>query len=255
MKKYHKIIFNCMAVIITLLLTATTVLAADKEYKLKDIDLTVTAPDDLIVFTRETTASNPNYDYIDKEALELTADMEQKNMYLYAIDKDSTYDITIIATRAPSSLEYYNNCTDEEIDTIMATNRRDLEAIPNLTVNSIDVYEQSDTKMIRYDVVNASESDGLNKVYIIEYDTVFQDFEYTIKLQSYGKEISDDTLRMFDYMVKNMSFSELSGSSVRTRIVNEALELFIGAAMFIAFLGIILFILNMSKKNKKKHVL
>ena len=230
------------------------VYAADKTYKLKDIDLTVTLPEDLVVFTRETTASNPNYDYIDKEALALTADMEQKNIYLYAIDKDNTFDITVIATKAGNSSEDYNNCSVEELDSIIRINREDLSEISYVTLKNSEVYEHPVTKMIHYSVENAHESNGLNTVYIEEYDAVYEGFEYSIKLQSYGKQADDSTLETFKQMVDTLDFSKLSGSSVRTRILHEVIELLIGGLMVIAFLGLILFIMSRGKKNKNKHV-
>lgn len=245
---------SILSAIFAILLT-TTVLAASTEYKLRDINLIATIPDEYKVITRETTASSPNYTFLEVDAIEFTADMEQRNLYLYAVDKDKSFDITISALKTVPGEEYYKDLSSNQLDEIIAHDKKMLTSTPNITVNDIKLFEHNQTPMIMYDVVNGTDTASTKDVYIVEYKTILADNFYSIKLQSFGKEITDEQKQQLKSIVSSLEFTELSGSSTQTRILKESLELLIGAAMVIAVLALIIFILNITKKNKNKHIL
>lgn len=232
----------------------TIIYAATSEYKLRDIDLIAKFPEELIVFTRESTDSNPNFDYLDVDAITLTADMEQKNMYLYAFNKKQTYDITIVSTKINNEDENYDSIPTEELEQILTIKKNNLvDNNSEVTILEADIYNHSTTPMIMFYTSNSSINDGLNTLYMLEFTTLHKDMTYSIKFQSYGKEFTIEEREMFEDIIDDLEFKPIKGSSTHARILAETVEFFIGFAMIVALLLLIIFIMNISKKNKKKH--
>lgn len=250
-----KILATGIAAITIAATLLSSVSAADKRYALKDVNLYVTVPDDYAVITRETTTSDSNYNYIDMDPMKMTADMEQRHLYLYAIpkDEDAKYDLSI--TALATNEESYTELSSDELDKVIAQSRKDLEATAFITVNSIKVHDQKQVPVLMYDVVNSSDSSGLEQVYMLEGAVVYNGIHYSIRLQSYGKEFDDSQKMMFTNLIDNLEFKEIKGTSTGARIFGEAIEMLIGTAITIVILGVILFVLTISKKNKKKHVI
>jgi len=240
---------------ISFLFAAVIVMAATSAYKLRDINLTVTLPPELVVFTRETTASDPNYDYLEKEALEFTADMEQKNIYLYAINKDKTYDITITATPYKQTdnefIDDYVNLSNEKLEEVRKKEASKLEASEGITVIDSYIYNDNKIPFIVYKILNNTDN---NTVYILEAYTLKEETNYFIRLQSYDKEITQEMADSFNEILKSSDFSKLKGSSTQYRILKEMIELLIGFAIVAAILMIIILILRARNNNKHHHI-
>lgn len=230
-------------------ISAISVYGATSKYKLYDIDLTVALPDDLYIVTRDMAASDPVYKNIDSDALSFTADMEQKNIYLYALAKNKSYDISITAVKADKE-KNFDQMTQEELKANLETEKREIEDTQKLIVNDMYISEVGDYSYYIYDLESA---DPNEKIYMLRSRMVFRNMSYIITLQTYNGELSDSLRKEFEDLYKSCDYTKLNASSKTIRMLNEARDLLIGTVLMLAILGVILIIARISRNNKKHH--
>ncbi len=244
-----------IATILTVFLLTTCVFADEIQYKstpIGEIDIDVYLPEQLIVFTRAVTDSNKNLELIDTTASKLISDMKSKNLYLYAVDSELTYDVSLQAKK--TKREDLKNLSKEDLNDIIDSKSTDLKETKNLLYESAEIVNHNDVTFINFKYKLLNEFDTENVVYISNYYTVYKGQEINFQLQSYKKVIEGDLLEQFNTSVQKTKFIELEGNTGKTGYLNGTLEMLISCGSIILVLGVILLLLKKNSKKKDNYI-
>ncbi|MBQ8730095.1 MAG: hypothetical protein IJY81_02770 [Lachnospiraceae bacterium] len=242
------------AMLLTLILTFALPLSvcADDNYKsypIGEVDIDVYLPEELVVFTRAVTDSNENLKLIDSTASKLISDMKSGNLYIYAVDKELSYDLTLKVTKSKSSTDLIDR-DEEEINKLIKNKTESYKETKNLLFTSADVVSHEDVKFINFKYSLLNEFDTTKTVYVSSYYTIYKGQEVNFQLQTYSKEASLDKEPIFANAMQKTRFVEVEGSTSSDGIVFGALEMLISCVIVIAFVGLILLLVRRSANKK-----
>lgn len=153
-------------------------------YELDELEISISIPNDHIVFTREISASDPNLNQygLTKESMESL--MKERNIYLNAWDRDVNYEI--IVTMTENSLSNFSEISDTVLSTL-ATTLEDQYKQYGITVIKSEIYQHSQAKFVKLYI---SQQNNGETVYGLQYYTVNDGKAINITMQSYSGSIS-----------------------------------------------------------------
>ena len=262
MNKLHNIIKKAVALISACAMIATSVIPAlaagnTSDYKLADINLQVSVPNDLVVFTRNVTSNNAYLDLVGTDDVEeLRSLMNTNNIYLEIIPKDVAYEILVSGKKADSSSKNFNELSDTELTALFNEYVSSCDNISNSSVTenvlSSQITKEGDVTYFEVDVKSVSNNSVT--VYLKKYYTVMMGQSITYSMQVNGKEVSDEQAAVLKDIVSTAQYKEIKKSIFDNSYMAEITSSVITVVVPIAILALVVFLVNKATHKTKKQI-
>lgn len=240
--------------IVFLLVTGVFISAASASanYDIGELYMSISIPDNYMVFTRDTNANDPNLAVIGMDKETLNKQFTESDIYLDAIEKDNSTQIIIVMSEDSSTRKIFdlNLCTDEE-KTEIAEEEQKLNAFQEAGVKytGYTFYKYGQANFICFDIARNTDENTLNSR---QYFTMINGQAISIIIYSSNGSISAEQEAVIKSAVDSISFSEVKKkpTGALTSVISWAIIIVIIAAAF----GIYRYITVKSKKKKQAAV-
>ena len=172
------------AIIILLSIPAVSI-AAQNEYKLPDVGITIVIPDGNYVLTRDISSSDPALTFYGMSKTDCLSFMEERNIYLNAVNSDVTKEIVVTMTE--NIISDLNLLPNSTIDTMLSS-LIDTYSQAGITIDSSDYYQHEQAKFIVFGI-HQNGTNGLT--YGKQYFTIYNYKAINVTFYSYDGPLSD----------------------------------------------------------------
>lgn len=231
--------------ILTTMSIAFTAFAADLQYNISAINLSITVPDGLNALTRNVSEGNPALSILDAKPEELMAVYQQKGIYLDLFPNDLTYEIVLVATKVQD--KDFEMLSEAELEDYKNTLLKDYETMENETLLSVSQYESNGTN---YLVTSSVFEDTAFSSHAVKYYTVKNGIGYHYILQTNQTELTAEHTKQIESLLSTAQYQHVKGSLWESPFFTTIFETLVGGGLSIALLLLIIFLLNRSTKKK-----
>ena len=176
---------SLLGAIIILLSIPVVSVAAQNEYKLPDVGITIVIPDGNYVLTRDISSSDPALTFFGMSKTDCLSFMEERNIYLNAVNSDVTKEIVVTMTE--NIISDLNLLPNSSIDTMLSS-LIDTYSQAGITIDSSDYYQHEQAKFIVFGI-HQNGTDGL--IYGKQYFTIYNYKAINVTFYSYDGPLSD----------------------------------------------------------------
>lgn len=201
-----------------LMLAGTAIAANTTTYALPELDMELSIPDELAVFTRELDASAPNLSKFGLDKDTLLDHMISSSIYLNAIDADASFEVTVTMTEV--ELPDFNLLSDIELSSMMSSLDSLYQEIGYSYLGS-EIYQNHQSKFVK---INFTQSLGDTTVYSLQYYTVRANKAINITLHSYTGEIASAQQALLHEIVDSAVFGTTSQLPQNNFVPTEPFE-------------------------------
>ena len=196
-------IFALMAVFAMLFVLALQTAALDDKYRFDDLKMSVRAPKDFYVITRESESSDPAFSALKLGYDETMIAFRNSDIYLRAYDPEQIYWISVIVTSTDES-KTINNYSD-----ISASARKDiLENLKNeASVESAVEVKHNDNIFFE---TGGKAAEGSRTLYIEQSNTVINGMQIDLVLQKYDEAILPEESKALTNMANSLEFDKIN---------------------------------------------
>lgn len=176
--------------------------ALDDKYRFDDLKMSVKAPKDFYVITRDSDSDDDAFEALGLDYGKTMDEFEESDIYLRAYDPDQKFFISLVVTVTDES-KTINNYSD-----ISATDRREiLDSIKS--EDSVDsAVEVKHNNNIFFDSEGETESDG-QPLYYQQSNTVINGMQIDLILQKADKSIQPDESKVLISMANSLEFDKI----------------------------------------------
>ena len=185
-----------------LLVSATAFASSGKTYQLAELGMSIDIPTEYVVFTRDITDNDPNLSAYGLCKSDLLSLMKSRNIYLNAWDKDVNFEI--IVTMIESKINDFNLMSDTVLNTL-ASSFKSAYIDRGITVEKYEIYQHDQAKFIK---VYINQPNGADKVYGLQYYTVYDNKAINVTMQSYSGKINSDKETILKSIVSTVHFDK-----------------------------------------------
>ncbi len=230
----------------------------DKSYNIKKIDIKLTIPSNLIVFTQDTSPDDTSFSNFGLDGYSLIESFKNSNIYLNAISNDDFYEIVVTmleydGSKKISDFRRYNayelRSFAKDMDSLAADYK-------NITFLNYELYEHSQAKFI---VFNIKQPDGYcGTAYGKQYFTIIGGRAINITLHSYNEAISTTQNNLIEEVVDSIEFGASykktvnTSSSLFSRVLYKVLVGTASGCIITAVITLYCFIKKSAKKASAK---
>lgn len=241
----------CVFVVLSLLvisLSSNATAATDDIYIIDELNMTISLPSNLVVFTRDFDESDPNIisSGIDVEYMRNL--FEKSPIYLNAISTEPLYEIVVTMTTYSGSSDIYdfNQYTDTDL-LGMAKELGSASQSSGITYIKTELNGRynDQAKFVKFLIKQPSQD---QTVYGVQYYTIINGKAINITLHSYTGSITSDMESTISKIVKNTTFEVINRDKPLPDIVIKTL----GAAIAGGIIGLIFVVFQRAKKKKEQ---
>lgn len=156
--------------------------AASTKYRLEDLELTLSIPDEYAVITRDTKESDSVFDELRLNAKELLSYFEENGIYLNAIIPDSSEEIVV--TMNPNQIDNISVLSDTVLSTVISGLQNEYDKY-GVSVVSHEIYEHDQVKYVKINYEDTKQS-----AYGLQYYTIINGKAMNFTIRSYVGSIS-----------------------------------------------------------------
>lgn len=191
-----------LMLIVLPLMSTVAFAASTKTYWLDDLGIAIDISSEYVVFTRDIADNDSNLSAYGLSKNELSDLMESGNIYLNAWDKDVNFEI--IVTMSDSRISDFNLIGDTVLNTL-ASSFEDEYANSGVTVEKHEIYQHDQAKFIK---IYINQPNGTDKVYGLQYYTVYDSKAINITMQSYSGKLDSDKEYILKSIVDTVHFNK-----------------------------------------------
>ena len=180
-----KRIINALLFVISLsvLLSTTAFAAENNKYHLDELGMSISIPDELAVFTRDTKANDPNLKLFGHTKESMLSIMESGSIYLNALDRNGEYEIVV--TMAQSPFEDFSLLSDTSLTALSSTFANTYEKAGATFIDS-EVYLRNGAKYLK---INSSQIKNGSTIYSSHFTTAHMGKLINITVHSNSGEV------------------------------------------------------------------
>lgn len=225
-------------------------------YKIADLNLQVSVPNELICFTQNVTSNNSYLELIGAEDVEeLRSMMKINNVYLEIIPQDVAYEILVNGKDAGSAVRI-NELSDEALNEafeqyVAASDQIENERVTE-HVTDAAVYTHNGVHYFVTDVTSVANNNVT--IYLRKYYTVMMDKIVTFTLQSNGQALTDEMSEYLLNIVHSAEYKTIRKSIFDNVYFTEILTTILSLLLPIGLLVIIAVLISRSKRKTKKQI-
>lgn len=254
-----------LIVVLTILMlfnTCINVLAKDKSYEIKEAGITLSIPEEWVVFERIVDEFDENLELINSSKEKLEEIFKERDIYLNAIMIPQNYEIVVNLNEFKASQEIFdfNTLSEKELsilcERILEENTQQQTAVLN---SGYEIYNHSQAKFIVLDIVK--NVDG-QEIYGKQYYTIINGQALYITLYSYIGQIEEDKLKEINSIVDTIKFEEIKENPNSWFLSEETfldivVKLLLGSIALLIFASITFLLVWIRKifikKSDKQH--
>lgn len=232
------------ALIITammLALSTVTAFCVDSHYYIKDLDMNLNLPADMLVITRESDASDKYFSMFGLDYDTTMKEFTDAGVYLQGMFEDSSKSVTVSMVENDNSkkIQNYNRLPDDQ-----------LQSVQNSFLNS-DNYKScnvvKNNDVVFLELVMETETDG-QVIHSTQANTVVDGMSITINLQpKKGTDLQDSDYSILSDIMQSVKFSE------NTDTLNPVMIACVSVAAVIV-IALIIVVIVIVKKRRKSSV-
>lgn len=200
-------LFLCLAISISVV--STTIYAVDNEstYNIKELDISISVPHDLIVFEKEVNEDDPNLSLLGIDKQYINEMRETSHSYLDIFDKNNTYNITVSMVNTEFSKNIYdiNSYSDEELLSNCNTAIKEINKNNDIKLSDLSIIKYKQTKFINSSFINSSNCIDINGV---ENFTIINGKQINVNLYNY-EELSQEQIDLLNKITESIHFSNI----------------------------------------------
>ena len=204
MKRFSAIlslVVMCTVILGTFTLTA---FAQNTSYELDELNMSVAVPNDMLAITRESEKTDSYFSKFGVDYDETMDNLEESNIYLYALKEDNSLSLTVTRTENDESkkIDSYSKISDEELSKIKD------ELLTDKAYKTANIVEVNGTKYI---LLTMSTKSGKKIIQAQQYNTVINGENIIITMQSAaGKKLTADDKELFTSVIEGTSIIEVN---------------------------------------------
>ncbi|MBQ9515477.1 MAG: hypothetical protein IJR57_05135 [Ruminococcus sp.] len=202
-KKLSRRIVAMLSVFAMLFVFVLQASALDDKYRFEDLQMSVRAPKDYYVITRESESSDPTFTVLKLGYDETMIAFQNSDIYLRAYDPEQIYWISVIVTTTDES-KSINNYSD-----ISASARKDI--LDNLkndpSVESAVEVKHNDNIFFETD---GKVSEGSRTLYIEQSNTIINGMQINLVLQKYDEAVLPEESKALTNMANSLEFDKIN---------------------------------------------
>lgn len=238
LKKSFNNIFRIMYILILFLSFTAISFALDNSYKLKDLELNISFPDEWIVITKDNYMENPKLKELDITEEYMENFFATSKAYLDAAKDNLEIFIRSIDSDLNNNLSDRNNSDIGEFAQAL---------IDKTGANDYEILENNDIKYVKSNYIDKSY--GYD---IIEYVTVVNNKNITITVQNLTSVSTDEQKNEIERIVKSIKFDRIIDYS--NSFYKDVLEGALIGGTVGGVVGLIGYFIDKSIKKKKNLV-
>lgn len=193
----------CFTIFILLVaVSSMPVLGANTKYDMGDIGLSVSLPDTMVVFTRETPPDDEIFASLGITYDGMMSMMESTHTYVNAMDIDGDRGKEILISCEESNDTDYRKASPSELFKAAEAEKNKIAADGRKIIKT-DIYEHPDIDFVETHSEDASSHQ-------IQYTTVISGKAYHFRMVCYGECFSSNEESQFEDIMKSVKFDALS---------------------------------------------
>lgn len=193
--------------ILILIMSAIPVMAAQKEYRLDDLGLSVSIPKKYDVVTRATSADSAIFKKWGKSKTEVISQFEASSIYLNAV---SSYNEEIVVTMMENSMDNLSLFSDTALKTI-ASGLVNEYSNYGFNVSKYEIYHHSQAKFIKIYF-----TDSAKTVHGLQYYTIYDGKAMNFTMRSYTGGLSSQQKSTIKKVVDSIKYDSEPPKSKET---------------------------------------
>lgn len=180
-------------------------------HRLEDLGLTLVLPDGWMLFTPETSDSDPNLKALGTDGKTLRQSLEEGNVRLNAVLPDLSAEITLVCSvdQRSESASDYNLITEEDLNeqgqTVIDHDFGDDAA--GLDYLSFEQMQGKQARFLRFVGEIRQEESGYTQ--FIQYSTLMNGTAVSVTLHSFGGPVSEEQEALLEEIVDSMEWDEV----------------------------------------------
>lgn len=171
--------------------------AAENVYRLDELALSVTVPDELATFTRDTSKNDPDLATFGITKEQMDSMMTENNIYLNALTENGAYEIVV--TMSKISMDDFYYLSDSDLSEI-ASSFVDGYAENGMQVIESEIYAHPQAKFLKIYLKHSSDS------YVLQYYTIYDGKAISFNLHSYSGKLSVYQKGVIQQVVDSIEF-------------------------------------------------
>ena len=245
MKKGIGLFVTVLTLILTIILSVFTVSAAGTNYYIEELKMSMDLPEDMIAVTRKSPETDKYYSLFGIDYQTAQAEYEQENIYLRAMNQDSSkvLTVTMLSDDQSQRIGDYNKLTDDQLVDVENV----LLQQPSYTSCTIERYDNSIYMNLQY----TTEVNG-NTVYATQYNTVVDgNYINIILVPANGSPLTANDYQMLTQIISSVTFADKSANFF-TAILENPIFLTIGIVVVVVLVFVIITVIYRKGKNRRK---
>lgn len=249
-----------LIVVLTFLMIFNTclyALAEDKSYEIKEAGITLSIPEEWVVFERIVDEFDENLELVNSSKEKLEEIFKERDIYLNAIMLPQNYEIVVNLNEFKGSQEIFDFNTFSEKELNILGKKLLEDNFPEETgvaYSGYEIYNHSQAKFIVFDIIK--NVDG-QEIYGKQYYTIINGQALYITLYSYIGEIEEDKANEINNIVNTIKFEEVkekpkAGFFSQETFLNIGVKLVLGSIALLIFGSITLLVVWIKKRSSKK---
>ncbi len=244
--------FSLLLAAIIILLLPLCAQASGQTVTAEELGMTITFPEDFMLFSREIDPANENLFVLGTTAEALEAQFRESGVYLNAIHMDPLYEyvVTMTTDSGMQALGDFSDFSDSELEQMADETLR----ILGETGITYSGYEIARIGSYTYFILDPSQIMDGQQVYGHQYYTIFNGMAVNITLQSYTGEVTPEMKTEHRAIMETVSFPAKTITARKSGLIDTGLlrNSAIGAAIGLA-VGTMLYAFARLKKRKREN--
>ena len=176
--------------VVCLVLPGAALAADTTKYTVEELGLTVTIPDDLIIFGRQIDPDDPNLSIYGLNAQELEEQYRKGNIYLNVVSPLMNYEILVTMVTYPGDMPFADlrAVPDAMMASIEETMHAGFEAIGARNIRN----DRYDTQQMPYLRLHYERENAGSMIYSLQFSALVGQQFINLTLNSYGKPIASE---------------------------------------------------------------
>lgn len=180
--------------------------AQSTRYVVTGTDITLTIPDDFVVFTRNNIENHKYLDVLGYTENEYLSIMKQKNIFMEASRLDENY--SIVLTVVETIGDDFNDLSNDEKNALIVDSKNQFRE-SNITINKSSFKQVNDITFLILEYCRESENNVID-VFCTQYSTIVNGYAYNISVDSFDKKLSKESASEVETIIESVEIKNSS---------------------------------------------
>lgn len=201
--KKKTVLFITTCVVFCFAYSSSAAYAQNPKYSIDELGISLTLPENLIVFTRNIKDDDPNLNLCDLTKDEILNAMTKQNIFLSAWNKNDNYEIVVSANDGMlKDFSQLSNTVLSAFATIPEKGYGDIGVV----CSQINLYQNSKTKFIKI-YLHQTKNDT-DTIFGLQYNTTYRGKAVNIIMYSYSSAVDEQKETILKKIIDDIDFQQ-----------------------------------------------